>query len=172
MTGGGEPAGPPVRLGSPPPVIHAQTLANHPRNCETDHWVMRPRDLTVLQDIIRARGDFGHREHVELAWAYLSRYELGAAQQAMAAAIRHLAGAHGKPDRYHDTVTRSWVQLVAVHRERWAAPSFDEFIAIAENRPLLERHLLDGHYSSRLIASRDARAGWAEPDLAPLPALA
>jgi hypothetical protein len=132
---------------------------------------MRRRDLRVLQDIIRARGDFGHREHVELAWVYLSRYKLGAAQQAMAAAIRHLASAHGMPDRYHDTVTRSWVQLVAVHRERWAAPSFDEFIAIAENQPLLTRHLLNGHYSPQLMASRGARAGWAAPDLARLPAL-
>jgi hypothetical protein len=27
LTGGGEPAGPPVRLGSPPPASHAQPLA-------------------------------------------------------------------------------------------------------------------------------------------------
>jgi hypothetical protein len=28
LTGGGEPAGPPVRLGSPPPASHAQPLVN------------------------------------------------------------------------------------------------------------------------------------------------
>jgi hypothetical protein len=43
--------------------------------------------------------------------------------------------------------------------------------AIADNRPLLDRHLLDGHYSSELMASDSARARWATPDLARLPAL-
>jgi len=37
LTGGGEPAGPPARLGSPPPVIHAQPLANQRHTYETDH---------------------------------------------------------------------------------------------------------------------------------------
>jgi hypothetical protein len=37
LTDGGEPAGPPVRLASPPSARHAQPLANHPRTCETDH---------------------------------------------------------------------------------------------------------------------------------------
>jgi hypothetical protein len=128
-------------------------------------------DLGILDGIVRARGGFGHREHLELAWSYLSRYERDEAQPAMAAALRHLATAHGMPGRYHDTLTRSWVHLVAVHRERWGAPTFEAFMAIADNRPLLDRHLLDGHYSSELMASDSARARWATPDLARLPAL-
>jgi len=55
-------------------------------------------DLGILDGIVRARGGFGHCEHLELAWSYLSRYELDEAQPAVAAAaLRHLATAHGMP---------------------------------------------------------------------------
>jgi len=130
---------------------------------------MRERDLKALQEILETRGQFGHREHLELAWTYLTWYEAEAAKRVMAAAIRHVAALHGAPDRYHDTLTVAWVHLVAVHRGRSDALSFGEFIA--ENPGLLDRHLLDRHYSSELMASRVARAGWTEPNLLPLPVL-
>ena len=56
---------------------------------------MSDGDPELLHGIIRARGGFGHREHLELAWTYLSRYELVDAERAMASTIRHLAAAHG-----------------------------------------------------------------------------
>jgi hypothetical protein len=34
----------------------------------------------------------------------------------VAAAVRHVAALHGMPDRYHETITRSWVHVVALHR--------------------------------------------------------
>ena len=133
---------------------------------------MRESDLDILHAIVRTRGGFGHREHLELAWTFLSRYDVAEAQQAMVAAIRHLAGAHGMPERYHETITVTWVHLVAVHRERWDGANFDAFMARPENEPLLERRLLSGHYSAELMTSPEARAGWVAPDLARLPALA
>ena len=130
---------------------------------------MLAHDLQALEQIVAARGRFGHREHLELAWTYLSRYRLERATDAMSAAITHLASEHGMPDRYHDTITRSWVQLVDVHRRGNDARSFDEFIA--SNLGLLDRQLLARHYSAELIASAGARAEWTEPDLRPLPGL-
>ena len=128
---------------------------------------MGARDLRDLERIVGAHGRFGHREHVELAWTYLGRYRLEQATDAMSAAVRHLAGEHGMPDRYHETLTRSWVRLVDVHRRDSDARSFDEFIAA--NSGLLHRHLLERHYSRDLIAGHGARAEWTEPDLRPLP---
>jgi hypothetical protein len=127
---------------------------------------MRPRDLHILRGIL-ARGRFGHREHLELAWSYLGQYDADAAREAMTSAIREVAASHGAPDRYHDTITRSWLHLVAIHRSASAASSFDEFIA--DNGGLLDRHLLSRHYSEERIASDAARAGWVDPDLRPLP---
>lgn len=68
---------------------------------------MSDRDLKTLTRVIETRGGFGHREHLELAWTYLGRYEIDTARRVMASAIRHVAGLHGAPDRYHDTITLS-----------------------------------------------------------------
>ena len=130
---------------------------------------MRPADETALHEVLEARGRFGHREHLELAWTYLSRYTPDAAEPVMTEAIRRVAARHGAPDRYHDTITRSWLRLVAVHRARSDAGSFDAFIAQDANRGLLDRHLLAGHYSSAVLFSDAARREWAPPDLRPLP---
>jgi hypothetical protein len=116
---------------------------------------MRRPDLDILQSILAARGGFGHREHLELVWNYLRVYETEDAQRAMASAIKHVASAHGAPEKYHETITRCWVHLVAVHRAGSDADTFDEFIA--GNRGLLDRQLLDGHYSRSLLGS--ARRG-------------
>lgn len=127
-------------------------------------------EIQAVEDLIRFRGGFGHREHLELAYTYLARGPLPKAQTQMASAIRHVAQMHGMPDRYHDTITRSWVQLVAVHRRHSSAGSFDDFMA--ENPGLLDRGLLERHYSPELLGSAGARQSWTEPDLIRLPAAA
>jgi hypothetical protein len=131
---------------------------------------VRPTDLRVLEAVLKRAGKFGHREHLELAWSYLDRYPLAAAKQAMTSAIRHLAAEHGAADKYHETLTLAWMHLVAVHRERWPARTFEEFIG--RNPELLDSHLLDEHYGSDVLWRDDARAAWTEPDLRALPALA
>jgi len=133
---------------------------------------MDDRDRQDLRRIIDAAGGFGHREHLELAYRLLSRHRIADAEAAMTGALREVAAAHGMPERYHDTLTRSWVRLIAVHRRRWDAATFDAFMERAENRPLLERALLDGHYTRELLFSGRARAGWVAPDVAPLPSAA
>ena len=131
---------------------------------------MSESDLRALESVIARARKFGHREHLELAWNYLERYPLAAAMQAMAAAIRHLAREHGTVAKYHETMTLAWVQLVAVHRERWPADGFEEFIA--RNPQLLGRDLLGDYYSPQLLWSESARSDWIEPDLRGLPTLA
>ncbi len=131
---------------------------------------MRKRDLKILQGILDARGGFGHREHLELAWSYLRLYSFDQAAQGMVAAIRHVAALHGADRKYHETMTRAWLHFVAVHVERWGASSFEEFLA--RNPDLLDSKLIGHFYSRELLNSQRARAAWTSPDLRPLPALA
>ncbi len=131
---------------------------------------MPKRDLQILHEVLESRGGFGHREHLELAWTYLRLYPVDAAAEAMVAAIRHLARLHGAQDKYHETITRSWFQFIAVHMQRWGAESFEEFIE--RNPDLLDRKLIEHFYSRELIGGEPARAAWVSPDLRPLPALA
>jgi hypothetical protein len=129
---------------------------------------VRAGDLRALELTMANAGGFGHREHLELAWRYLEKYPLERAKRVMAAAIRHLAGRHGAPEKYHETLTHAWVHLVAVHRARWSAPTFEQFIA--RNPRLLDRGLLEEHYTADLLWGAEARACWREPDRRSLPA--
>jgi hypothetical protein len=129
---------------------------------------MHARDLETLEEIIARRGGFSHREHLELVWNYLGRYPVDAASQAVAGAIRHVARLHGASDKFHDTMTQSWVRLVAFHRASSQATTFEGFLA--DNPGLLDRSLLERHYTRDLLFSDDARSGWIEPDLRELPA--
>jgi N-formylglutamate deformylase len=131
---------------------------------------MRAADHQVLQEILQAYGDFGHRQHLELAWNYLDRYSIEEAADAMVAAIQAVARLHGAEHRYHETMTRAWLHFVAVHRQRWGAASFSEFAK--RNAALFDSRLIEHFYSRELIFSAAARASWAPPDLRPLPALA
>lgn len=131
---------------------------------------MRTEDRETLEQILHVRGGFTHREHLELTWTYLGRHQFEDACRAVAGAIRHVARLHGAPDRYHETITRAWVLLVALHRSWRPGRSFDEFIA--ENPRLLDRTMLNAHYSRGRLMSNEARAAWTEPDLRPFPVLA
>ena len=131
---------------------------------------MDGKDAQILHDILGRGAGLGHRQHVELAWRYLDRHDADQAAGSVAAAIRQVAEAHGQPAKFHQTITRSWVQCVAVHRERWPADGFEEFLD--RNPRLLDSGLLGHFYSAQLLASRQARSQWVAPDLHPLPALA
>ena len=131
---------------------------------------MDGEDRQELHDILGRGAGFGHRQHVELAWRYLARHDADQAADCVAAAIRQVADAHGQPAKFHQTITRSWVQCVAVHRERWPAASFEEFLD--RNPQLLDAGLLGHFYSSDLLFSGQARSEWVAPDLHALPVLA
>lgn len=132
---------------------------------------MRDQDKGILHEIL-GRGDgFGHRQHVELAWRYLAVHASPAeASDAMADAIRAVAAAHGQPARYHETITRAWARCVAVHRQRWPAETFPQFLE--QNPRLLDSQLLAHFYSPERLRSAEARQSWIDPDRSPLPALA
>ena len=111
---------------------------------------------------------FGHRDHIRLAWAQLRDHEPGEALDRVEGTIRHLAAAHGEPAKFHRTITSAWMALVEYHRSE--APDL-EFDAFLDRFPaLLDRRLLDHHFSSELLASSSARERQVAPDLRPLPA--
>ncbi|GAA3205677.1 hypothetical protein GCM10010532_027400 [Dactylosporangium siamense] len=70
------------------------------------------------------------------------------------------------PQRYHVTISRAWVELVACHTEA-GEDDFDAFLARCPD--LLDKRLLTRFYRSTTLASVAARNGWVEPDLHPIP---
>jgi hypothetical protein len=113
-------------------------------------------------------GVFGHREHLRLAWILIDRYGLDAAAPEIERRLRHLAEAHGMPEKYNRTMTLFWVRLVAHVAARTPAATSAEFLD-AEDW-LLNPGLARRHYSAELLSSRRARAAWVDPDLIAMPA--
>jgi hypothetical protein len=112
--------------------------------------------------------EFRHRGHLRLAWLILSRHRREEAETIVAREIRRFAAATGGANRYHDTLTRFWVRLVGHVMENAAdAGSIDGLLARFPF--LLDKSLPYRHWRGEIFNSDRARAGWVEPDLAPLP---
>ncbi len=109
---------------------------------------------------------FRHRDHIRMAWLYLDRAPLEQATRHVVAGIRAFALANGKPGLYHETLTRFWIHLVARHRVLRVCADSVRFL---EAHPrLLDKTLVERHYSPELLASSAAKERWLEPDRQPL----
>jgi hypothetical protein len=99
--------------------------------------------------------------------------------------IRRTARYAGAPQKYHETISRAWVELIAHHATAGHATAGHataghataqpagadaDFAAFAAGNPLLlDKRLLTRFYRPATLASPAARAGWVEPDRAPFP---
>lgn len=116
-----------------------------------------------------AADEFDHRAHVRLAYAYLCERDPDTATAAMKDALLGFLDHLGvSTTKYHETITRAWVMAVDHFMESVEPCSgFDEFIARAP--VLLDTKIMLSHYSAEVLFSDEARAGYVEPDLAPIP---
>jgi hypothetical protein len=127
-----------------------------------------PELADILPAITGPAGQFGHRQHVNLAFYAVRRYGMPDAVGKICGWIRHIAAYERAPQKYHHTVSRAWVELVAQHAA--ADPGCADFGVFADAHPeLLDKRLLSRHYRSSTLAARTARRGWVEPDLLPFP---
>jgi hypothetical protein len=132
------------------------------------HGVPDPELAAMLAVITGASGEFRHRQHVNLAFLAVRNYGMPEATGKVCTWIRQIAGYERAPQKYHHTVSRAWVELVAHHvaADRECA-DFDVFAG--RNPALLDKRLLSRHYRSSTLAAKPARGGWVEPDLLPFP---
>jgi hypothetical protein len=116
-----------------------------------------------------APANFSHRAHVQLAYVYLAESDVDLALERYRAALVGFLSHHGIPaTKYHETLTRAWLLGVDhfMHRSP-VASSADDFIA--RNPLLLDSKIMLTHYSADLLFSDEARAGFVEPNLDPIP---
>ncbi|GAA5117046.1 hypothetical protein [Pseudonocardia adelaidensis] len=121
----------------------------------------------LMTEVMASADTFGHRQHVHLTWLAVRRTGMPAAVALVAEGIRRTARYAGAPQKYHVTMSRAWVELVAHHTAEHPTPDFTTF---ADRNPeLLDKRLLSRFYRSTTLAGAAARTGWVEPDLAPFP---
>ncbi|GIG58693.1 hypothetical protein Lfu02_30650 [Longispora fulva] len=120
----------------------------------------------MMAEVLAVAHQFGHRQHIHLAWLAVRRYGAGPAIALVSEGIERTARSAGAPQKYHATVTRAWIELVSRHMDA-GTDDFDSFLTRHDG--LLDKSLLSRHYRSVTLASAEARSGWVEPDLEPLP---
>src|SRR5690349_249569 len=112
---------------------------------------------------------FNHRAHLRLAYIYLAEHDTDAAHQLMRRALLSFLNHHGiDTSKYHETMTQAWIMAVRHFMEKTASTaSYDAFIE--QNPRMLDSKIMLTHYTAEVLFSDQARAGFVEPNLDPIP---
>jgi hypothetical protein len=113
-----------------------------------------------------------YEAHLLVGLVYVERYGPSQALERLRTGIRRLNDRHGTPNTsssgYHETITRAYVTLLAEYLSGAPTQDLQKRAAQLLTGALASRHVLLRYYSRGRLLSRQARARWVEPDLAPL----
>jgi hypothetical protein len=113
---------------------------------------------------------FTHREHLTVAFWYLSTLDEIQATERIRAGIIHLNSHHGTPNTdtrgYHETLTRFWIAIV----RKFLIEAGSGHLPLDTANRLIERYsakrlLWREYYSFDLLKSVESRRNWIPPDL-------
>ena len=109
-------------------------------------------------------GAFDHEAHVYIAWLYLETLPRAQAADRFCAALQRLTERVGVPAKYHETISRFFLGLIARRRDTSGAADWPSFCR--ENDDLCKgaAELLQRHYSPELLSSDRARTSFVIPD--------
>lgn len=124
--------------------------------------------LSSFHELRLPLDQFGHLNHLRLAWLHLQRATVPVAVAATCGGIRAYAIHHGVPGKFHWTMTEALMRLMHAWGASERALDWDAFIGGA---PTLHdaRACLAQHYSDALLATPQARVAFVAPDRLPLP---
>lgn len=110
-------------------------------------------------------GSWRHRQHVEVAWLYLSRHPLLDALPRYAVGLKRLAASFGAADKYHETITWAFMLLVHERMERAErSETWAEFEANNDDLFMWPSPILTRYYSEDRLWSDLARRVFVLPD--------
>lgn len=111
---------------------------------------------------------FDHRAHVFVARLYLERYSEHDAVDHFRRALRRLTAQLGAPGKYHETITRFYLDAIA---RRLAERPGEDWAGFQRSNPdLFDGSAVSASYSKERLASADARRRYLSPDRNPCPA--
>ncbi|MEM7415603.1 MAG: hypothetical protein AAF389_08930 [Gemmatimonadota bacterium] len=114
-------------------------------------------------------GTFGHREHVQLAFAYVVDFDVVEALARYRDGLRRFAERAGAPQKYHETITWAYIALiqerVAEMKESraGASPSWDDFANAHPDLLRWPNGTLSAYYPDDVLHSDRARRSFVLP---------
>jgi hypothetical protein len=119
--------------------------------------------------------DWNHRAHLTIAYLLLRQHPLEEATDRMRRGVQRFNLAKGIEQTptggYHETLTVAWMRVLHTTIGAYGGASGPEEF-FAQHPHLLSKVMLRLFYTRPRIMSSEARYGFVEPDLAPLPSLA
>jgi hypothetical protein len=111
--------------------------------------------------------------HLRVGAWHVDRYGADEALIRLRSGIRALNESHGNANTesagYHETITGAYVRLITQFLARFDADaSLEDKVRALLASPLADKSVLRAFWSREAMMSPHARAGWIEPDLAPL----
>jgi len=108
---------------------------------------------------------FHHREHVRVAYLYLTRGPLLEALQAFSIALRRFATTHGKSKLYHETITWAYMFLIHERMSRTGrTQGWEDFARDNSDLLIWKNGVLSRLYREETLASDLARERFILPD--------
>ena len=129
-------------------------------------------DLTYLDDfnkLLISPDSFHHREHLRIAYVLICKCEVNKARSILRKGIKAFLNHSGVDgSKYHETLTFAWI-LAIYHFMNISddSCSFKEFIT--NNSILLDKDIMNSHYSRSVLMSEQARQKFIKPDRGPIP---
>ncbi|MFL5304312.1 MAG: hypothetical protein ACJ8F1_03825 [Polyangia bacterium] len=120
------------------------------------------------------RSEWTHEAHLRMGAWHVAQFGAGPALALLRERITRLNHRNGVANTttsgYHETVTAAYVRIINAHLAACAPEtSLADRVRLLLASPLARRDLLLDCYSRERLMSPEARVGWVEPDLAPLP---
>lgn len=126
--------------------------------------------LDAFERCLLPRELWTHAAHVRMAWLYLRRAPIDRVVPDVRERIGRYNLSLGNPDGYHETITIASLRVIDDRIRR--DPGVDTFAEFSMRNPdLLDRTIsaLLVYYRRETLFGPEARAGFVEPDLSPLP---
>lgn len=123
--------------------------------------------LQALESCTLPESEFDHHAHVRAGYLYLKKLDFAEALARIRRSIRAYASYHGKPDRYHETITVAYLALIQeCIFERQDGGDWPGF---AQSNPeLFNPELLGQFYDRQVLESKVARRVFLLPRPKPL----
>lgn len=133
----------------------------------------------ALGDLVKAfldatlpRAEWTHEAHLRVGAWHVHHHGADGALPLLRERIRRLNDSHGTVNSatsgYHETITVAYARLIADFLASDPAADLEARVAALCQSPLAARAALFRYWSRERLLSREARAAWRPPDLAPL----